>query len=225
MEEDSSDGVSQSTMKFFIRHVSGAARRNKEREEKMAHLDSQISVLKDSALSKKPDKEGLEQGFDSLGLKIKEMVSNERLIAVSQQKEKREIDEIMERLGFLEERLNGLDHVHSMISQEHMRKIDDLSRRIRGSIGNDPSSGPSQHALPKQMKNERAENRHKLHPMMTAKDIEKEKKQSEIGKLNEMIRGAEKALRAGGKKINKEQAESIRRKIKIYKRRIKSVRE
>lgn len=40
-----------------------------------------------------------------------------------------------------------------------------------------------------------------------------------------MIRGAEKALRSGGKRIKKEQAESIRRKIKIYKRMIKSLKE
>lgn len=221
MEEENPEGVSQSTMRFFVRHMSNSAKRVQKREEKIAQLDSQISVLRNTALSKKPNREELEQGFDSLGLRIRDMVSNERMLIASQQKEQREIEELRERIDILEEKLNGLGHINSMTSQDHMRRIDDLSRRIGGSIGH----GPSSQILSRQMKEERPANRHNLHPMMTARDIEREKRHSEIGKLNDMIREAEKALRAGGKRIKKEQEESMRRKIKIYKRRIKSIKE
>lgn len=100
------------------------------------------------------------------------MVSNERMLIVNQQRGQKEIEELRERIDILEEKLTGLSHIHSMTSQDHIRRIDDLSRRIGGSIGH----GPSSQILSRQMKEEKPANKHNLHPMMTARDIEREKK-------------------------------------------------
>jgi hypothetical protein len=227
MGEKNPEALSQNTMKFFIRHMSGSARRNKEREEKITHLDSQISVLRDSALSKRPNKEELDRGFDDLGVMMKDLVSNERMIAVNQQKEQREIDEVRERINLLEEKLNGLGHVHFITSKDHSRRIDEHNRKLQDlkkKIELDIESHEKELLHPHhEGYKEAVEQKKQIVIEEPEPDSEKLKRKTDM--LNSMVREAEKMLRERGKSIKSEQAENIRRKIKIYKRRIRSLKE
>ena len=124
-------GFSPRTLKFFVRHIADASRRQQQREEKISGFESQITMLKKTASAPKPNREKLTLGLDELDKRIKEVIHQERVLVLNQQKETAVIEELKERLGLLEERMLGMGHVHSITEHHHIKKIKDLSRAVR----------------------------------------------------------------------------------------------
>jgi len=203
MDQQAHKGFSQSTLKFFIRHMAGATRRQVQREEKIAGFESQITMLKRSAMAPKPSRQKIEAGFDDLGSKIKEVIQEERVLVLNQQKE---------RLQLLEERVYGMGHVHSMAVQEHMKRIDEMSRRIR-----ELTSGIAERKAPEERKIEQ-------HAAAPVRYLDRKKKEESIRMLEAMIRDAErKHKELSRKKMPKKHLDSIKKLIDAYKKRLNSL--
>ncbi len=212
MDQQAHKGFSQSTLKFFIRHMAGATRRQVQREEKIAGFESQITMLKRSAMAPKPSRQKIEAGFDDLGSKIKEVIQEERVLVLNQQKEEKVIEEIKERLQLLEERVYGMGHVHSMAVQEHMKRIDEMSRRIR-----ELTSGIAERKAPEERKIEQ-------HAAAPVRYLDRKKKEESIRMLEAMIKDAErKHKELSRKKMPKKHLDSIKKLIDAYKKRLNSL--
>ncbi|MCX8147322.1 MAG: hypothetical protein N3D84_02545 [Candidatus Woesearchaeota archaeon] len=130
---------SQRTLKFVIRHLANAAKRQKEREEKISTLESQITLLKEKAISGKVGiyKKKMESEFDMLQENIRKLINEERILVLNQKRESEMLQELKERLDLLEEKVLGLGHVHSMTAREHFKRIEELHRMLNRVAGTD----------------------------------------------------------------------------------------
>lgn len=215
MNQAMNKGYSPSTLKFFIRHMTGAARVQKQREQKISGFESQIAMLKRSAMAPKPSKQRIETGFEDLGRKIKEVINEERVLVINQQKEEKVIDELKERINLLEEKVYGLGHVHSMAAHEHMKRIEEMSSRIK-----ELTSGVVARKAPPK---ERV--KHEPHLVReTKRDMDPKKKEDSIRQLELMIKEAEKRHKELSRKnIPKEHLDRLKRTIESHKGRLKGL--
>jgi len=206
-------GVSQSSLKFFIRHVALAAGRQMERESKIDGLSSQITMLKKSAKAPKPSKKKLELGLDELDKRIKDVINEERLLVINQQREERVIEELKERLDLLEEKVHGLGHVHSITSDDHIKKIDNMGKKLGDVLAR---------VAERKGKLRAAEYNPKR--IVTQVDDINKRKLDKIKKLEEMIGIAEKAhADLKKKKVPKHHLDRLKETIDMHKKKIKSL--
>ncbi|MFC1755112.1 hypothetical protein ACFL96_17250 [Thermoproteota archaeon] len=121
---------SQRTLKYFVRHMAAATRVQKQREDKIASLESDISMLHKRATSKKPSKKKIDQDVDNLKNKIRDLVNEERTLVLNQQKKEEIMEQMKERLDMIDEKIHGLGHVHSMTADQYMGRVDEISKRL-----------------------------------------------------------------------------------------------
>ncbi|MBD3313023.1 hypothetical protein GF345_01120 [Candidatus Woesearchaeota archaeon] len=213
MKSAHNKGLSQSTLRFFVRHVGQAAGRETEKEEKLSGIDSQIALLKKSARAPVPSKKKLETGLEELDKRIRDVVNQERHLVLNQRKEERILEELKERLDLLEEKIHGLSHVHSMTTDDHFKRISEMGSRL-----NEVSSRIAER--------KKARQNLEYNPRDIVSQINEidKRKRDEIRKLEEMINQAErKHVELRKKKIPKKHIDHLRKTIDSHKKRLKEM--
>ncbi|MBU0536294.1 MAG: hypothetical protein KKE20_04975 [Nanoarchaeota archaeon] len=214
MNQQIQKGFSQSTLKFFVRHMAQASGRQIEREQKLTGLNSQIALLKQTARAPKPNSKKLEVGLEELDRRIKEIINEERLLVVNQQKEERIIEELKERIDLLEEKIQGLGHVHSITSDEHINRIDDMGKKLADVLARVAE------------KKERLKTAEYIPDRIITQINEiNGKKRNDIKNLQAMIDNAERAHEElKKKKVAKEHLDSLKKTIDRHKKRLEELR-